>query len=542
MIRQLGVLLFLSVALPAHAQFVTVDAMAFQTSAVATAYNYVYVGNATGPTVLAYDKAIGTYAGEISLVGVATRGVPTGVTSMAVASNGSVIVGTKPFGEIFRIQSLSPTSLGVLAGLPGGDSFTAITAIASRSGQLFFGGRNRIDTFPTAVFRTDNLLAGATLIALAGDTLPRVVRDIDIFDSIVAIGTEDSIVANAAGRLYLFNNTTSVITRVFAGDSAVTAITDRESTILFATAPSGTIRDAFSLASVLAPPETQVNSMLYARNGSDSAVFIASEANTLRILLRNGTNSVPGTPEATLARILDLAFCDTPERVYGIGITNVGTSVLFYYDSVPPQVETVRFSIDTSLVQPRTPDTFFPPLTRGRYTLRFKTSEQLAILPTVTLVYSNGAQQSVAVTTTDSIHFTGEFTVDSTRSSGAVMIRFTGVDRAGNVTTAFITIGTFENREIARAVIANNLFKPGQGEFMTVRYLLFSPQNVSIKIYNMRGQLVEDISPGFRNAGDYQDAIWRGRSRTGGVAASGVYLIRFEAGEFASTLKTMLVR
>lgn len=523
----------------AAAQFVTVDVIPFPASSIA-ASDYVFVGQANGPTVRAYDIATGVFVHEITLLAAATQGAPTGVLSLAVGSDGSIIVGTQPHGEVFRIQALGAISLGTLPNFGGGDSYSAVTAIALHRGNLYFGGRPRTDT-STVAFRTTsgNSLVGATVITL--DTQTRRVRDIDGFDSIVAIGTEDTPVGSV-GRLFHYNTITRDSFRVFAGDSAVTAVAESDTTLLFATAPSGRIRNAFSLADVATVPETQVNTMLYALNGPDSATFVGSETNVLRIITRAGALVTLGTPNVAMRRILDLAFTPSPERTYGIGTDNAGASYLFFYETVPPRIESIRFSIDTPLRQPSTPEAFAPPLTRGNYEVRIRASEQLRAPPVMTLTYSDGETQIVVLRTSDSVHFTGEFTIDSSRAAGPVLIGIVAIDIAGNTGTVIVPTSVFENRDIGHAVIANNFFKPNQGEFMTVRYLLFSPQIVTVRIYNMRGQLVSDISPGFRNPGEYQDAVWRGRTINGALAASGVYFVRFEAGGFRKTMKTMMVR
>lgn len=69
------------------------------------------------------------------------------------------------------------------------------------------------------------------------------------------------------------------------------------------------------------------------------------------------------------------------------------------------------------------------------------------------------------------------------------------------------------------------------------------PENslVKIVVYNLRGQIIQILLNGQKNAGRYS-ATWDGRTAGGVAAPSGIYLVRIEAGRFRATQKIILTR
>ena len=78
-----------------------------------------------------------------------------------------------------------------------------------------------------------------------------------------------------------------------------------------------------------------------------------------------------------------------------------------------------------------------------------------------------------------------------------------------------------------------------------IPYQLAKPADVTISIYNVKGQLVRKLALGHQVAGRYQSrsgaAYWDGRNAVGEPVASGVYFYTLKAGNFTATRK-MLIR
>jgi hypothetical protein len=70
----------------------------------------------------------------------------------------------------------------------------------------------------------------------------------------------------------------------------------------------------------------------------------------------------------------------------------------------------------------------------------------------------------------------------------------------------------------------------------TISYQLPVAGVVSLKVYNLLGQVMSVLDEGFRQAGKYQ-AILNAEG-----LSSGIYLFRLKAGTFVSTKKAILLR
>ena len=68
---------------------------------------------------------------------------------------------------------------------------------------------------------------------------------------------------------------------------------------------------------------------------------------------------------------------------------------------------------------------------------------------------------------------------------------------------------------------------------------------VTVEIYDISGQLVRELNPGFQQRGRYTSrekaAYWDGRTRYGEKAASGVYCYVMTAGDYLATRKMLIL-
>ena len=79
-----------------------------------------------------------------------------------------------------------------------------------------------------------------------------------------------------------------------------------------------------------------------------------------------------------------------------------------------------------------------------------------------------------------------------------------------------------------------------------IPYQLADATDVSMTIYDVSGHLVRTISVGFKPVGYYltrqRAAYWDGRNETGEPVSSGVYFLRFLAGDFTATQRVVIVK
>jgi len=79
-----------------------------------------------------------------------------------------------------------------------------------------------------------------------------------------------------------------------------------------------------------------------------------------------------------------------------------------------------------------------------------------------------------------------------------------------------------------------------------IPYELPKDAPVTISIYNIKGQLVRELSLGDKEAGYYviksKSAYWDGRNDCGERIASGVYFYRLQAGKFNAMRRMVILK
>ncbi|MBU1356500.1 MAG: T9SS type A sorting domain-containing protein [Candidatus Edwardsbacteria bacterium] len=88
--------------------------------------------------------------------------------------------------------------------------------------------------------------------------------------------------------------------------------------------------------------------------------------------------------------------------------------------------------------------------------------------------------------------------------------------------------------------MAQNAPNPFNGQ-TRISYQLAKPGNVSLKVYNTLGQLVNTLIDGQQQPGIYS-ASWNGKDNSGRTAANGVYIYRLESGDFKATKKMVVIK
>ncbi|MEO0145657.1 MAG: T9SS type A sorting domain-containing protein [candidate division WOR-3 bacterium] len=81
---------------------------------------------------------------------------------------------------------------------------------------------------------------------------------------------------------------------------------------------------------------------------------------------------------------------------------------------------------------------------------------------------------------------------------------------------------------------------PSKGR-VTIQYGVADERDVSLAVYDLSGRLVKNLARGKPGPGNYT-VIWTGESETGTRVAQGLYILRYEAGDYKKVEKLLMVR
>jgi hypothetical protein len=114
-----------------------------------------------------------------------------------------------------------------------------------------------------------------------------------------------------------------------------------------------------------------------------------------------------------------------------------------------------------------------------------------------------------------------------------------GNGAAGGVAAASINKHPVENT--AQLVIKNNVIRPLSGGRMTMDYRIDSACDVSIIVYNRKGEPVKTVFKGSRQAGSYED-YWAGDDDRDIAVTDGIYVVCIKTGQTEQRIKAMVVK
>ncbi len=116
----------------------------------------------------------------------------------------------------------------------------------------------------------------------------------------------------------------------------------------------------------------------------------------------------------------------------------------------------------------------------------------------------------------------------------------------GNYLTArmesdFGDVGNNENDLPANQTILAGNYPNPFNPTTTVRFALKDKSNVTIKVYNIKGQLVKTLVDGKMSAGTHE-VVWEGQDNRNRSVGSGVYMFRMVTPEYEKTIKSLLLK
>ncbi|MBW8003334.1 MAG: hypothetical protein FVQ80_15195, partial [Planctomycetes bacterium] len=96
-------------------------------------------------------------------------------------------------------------------------------------------------------------------------------------------------------------------------------------------------------------------------------------------------------------------------------------------------------------------------------------------------------------------------------------------------------------RQRGNVSILNNVINPTQGETVKLHYVLPSSGMVTIHVFDLKGDIVNVLYRGRKDAGDYT-TTWDGKNRGGRNVARGVYFIKVVGPGINEIRKVLVVK
>lgn len=146
-------------------------------------------------------------------------------------------------------------------------------------------------------------------------------------------------------------------------------------------------------------------------------------------------------------------------------------------------------------------------------------------------------------TPSDSVFFGDYIGIDS--YDGVAYAIWMSMDQGDlSVWTATIALPTGVNRG-SRSMTQTSLVMKVPATSTTrqtrISFTTHHDAEVRLSVFDLRGRLVRDLVTESRVAGEYTE-MWDGRDRSGGAAASGMYIVRLQAGTDVVTKKVIVVQ
>ena len=183
------------------------------------------------------------------------------------------------------------------------------------------------------------------------------------------------------------------------------------------------------------------------------------------------------------------------------------------------------------------------PVGLGAVNVTLITSEKVENVPTLEFAPRGRLPITVILSGSDTT-FTAQIKIAHLTGDGLAQFSYLATSKETGQPGTVITEG--EYFEIATVgtnslIPLNNLFNPTKGECTTIKFRLEKSTHVRLKIYNLMGDLIKTLIDEERDAGSHE-IKWYGKNKDGDEVASGVYILRIEAGGFTEMKKIIVIK
>ncbi|OIP43526.1 hypothetical protein AUJ95_00560 [Candidatus Desantisbacteria bacterium CG2_30_40_21] len=256
-------------------------------------------------------------------------------------------------------------------------------------------------------------------------------------------------------------------------------------------------------------------------------IFDGNVGNILAYTTINATNSLTYSARVKAINGCGLEAMDDYWSGWSDGIT---------VDTTPPQPPTIDLPAETKETKVKS----------GEITLTGKTEPEATLSEIIIRDQSENILSKEIYTATIDPQGSISVTIDSGKLarnyplSSQIIIKITIKDNAGNLTTSYSSWISFSASSGERFMLYNNLFDPTKNEKVIIKYELTENTEVSIVIYDFRGNLIKTLVDTYQGIGIYTKT-WDGRNDSGEIVSSGIYLVQIKAGGFKEIKKIAVV-
>ena len=114
------------------------------------------------------------------------------------------------------------------------------------------------------------------------------------------------------------------------------------------------------------------------------------------------------------------------------------------------------------------------------------------------------------------------------------------ITKTPTVTPTLTPIPTLVPKKQIRAL--NSRINPARGEYTIIRWYQPESSNVTVKLYNLRGEWLKTlINNVYYEQGQRHEIIWRGLNAVGSTVGSGIYIVYIKAGDYEDRIKVAVI-
>jgi hypothetical protein len=104
-------------------------------------------------------------------------------------------------------------------------------------------------------------------------------------------------------------------------------------------------------------------------------------------------------------------------------------------------------------------------------------------------------------------------------------------------------VAAYRKNAVPQATMLYTPYPNPSRQFTDIRYQITdSREKCEMKIYDITGRLIADLSEQISVIGHQSSVKWNGTDQANRRVASGVYFVRLVAGDYSATKKVLLIR